>query len=256
MLHERKRERVVSGGHGRVRRENGRSADLGERHVPRLARRERVAHPLKNHECGVAFIQVPRGWLQPERAERQDAAESQDDFLLQADFLAAAVETGRQLAIGRRVLRQIGVEQQQPDPAELYLPHLHEHGAIAERHEDDARLFVERAGFDDGRLRPVELLVDLFLPAVGRHTLAEVALRIHEADADDRHAEVAGFLAVITGEDAEAARVDRQRLVQRELGAEVRDDLRRRGIDRRVPPRAPGRRRGVIGVARSQGRVV
>ncbi len=51
----------------------------------------------------------------------------------------------------------------------------------------------------------------------------EVALRIHEADADERHAEIAGFLAVIAGQHAEAAGVDRQRLVQRELRGEVRD---------------------------------
>ena len=46
----------------------------------------------------------------------------------------------------------------------------------------------------------------------------EVALRVHEADADERHAEVAGLLAVVAGEHAETARVDRQRLMQRELG--------------------------------------
>ena len=53
----------------------------------------------------------------------------------------------------------------------------------------------------------------------------EIALRIHEADADERHAEVAGFLAVIAGQHAEAAGVDRQRLMQRELGGEVGDLL-------------------------------
>ena len=76
-----------------------------------------------------------------------------------------------------------------------------------------------------GRGRPVQLLVDLLLPAVGRQALVEVALRIHEADADQRHAEVARFLAVIAGQHAEAAGVDRQRLVQRELGGEVGDRL-------------------------------
>ena len=75
----------------------------------------------------------------------------------------------------------------------------------------------------DRRVGPVELLVDFLLPAFRRDALAEVALRIHEADADERHAEVAGFLAVIAGEHAEAAGVDRQRLVQRELRGEVRD---------------------------------
>ena len=49
----------------------------------------------------------------------------------------------------------------------------------------------------------------------------EVALRIHEPDADERHAEVAGFLAVVAGEDAEAARIDRQRLMEGELRREI-----------------------------------
>ena len=53
----------------------------------------------------------------------------------------------------------------------------------------------------------------------------EIALRIHEADADERHAEVARFLAVIARQHAEAAGVDRQRLMQRELRGEVRDLL-------------------------------
>jgi hypothetical protein len=46
----------------------------------------------------------------------------------------------------------------------------------------------------------------------------EIALRVHEADADERHAEVAGFLAVVAREHAETAGVNRQRLMQRELG--------------------------------------
>jgi hypothetical protein len=55
--------------------------------------------------------------------------------------------------------------------------------------------------------------------------LVKVALRIHEADADERHAEVARLLAVIAGEHAEAARINRQRLMQRELRGEVGDGL-------------------------------
>ena len=87
------------------------------------------------------------------------------------------------------------------------------------------------------------LLVVLLLPALGRDALAEVPLRIHEADADERHAEVAGFLAVIAREHAQAAGVDRQRLVERELGAR---STRRRSAPRRaelrLPPRVARRR--------------
>jgi hypothetical protein len=38
----------------------------------------------------------------------------------------------------------------------------------------------------------------------------EITLRVHEPDADERHAEVARLLAVIAGEHAETTRVNRQ----------------------------------------------
>src|SRR5205823_8291069 len=107
----------------------------------------------------------------------------------------------------------------------------------------DARFAVGRQRRLDWRVVPVEPLVALFLPPFGRHVLMEVALRVHEPDADQRHAEVARFLAVIACEDAEAARVDRQRLMQRELGGEIRDRLAGERRKRARPPRIPRRAR-------------
>ena len=115
----------------------------------------------------------------------------EDDFLLDARFAIAAVEPRRELAIPRRVLLEIRVEQVQLHPAETDAPDRHEHGAVAERHRGDARLAVGRDRRLDRRIRPVEPLVAFLLPAFGGHVLMEVALRVHEADADQRHAEVA-----------------------------------------------------------------
>ena len=81
-------------------------------------------------------------------------------------------------------------------------------------------------GADGGlhrQLVDVGLEVLFVLPAVLVEALAEVALAVEEADADERDAEVGGALDVVAGEDAEAAGVDRQRLVQAELGGEVGD---------------------------------
>ena len=66
--------------------------------------------------------------------------------------------------------------------------------------------------------RRVEFDELLLLGAAGRQQLAEVAVAVEEADADDRHAEVAGRLEVVAGQDPEAARVLRQRLAEAELG--------------------------------------
>ena len=59
------------------------------------------------------------------------------------------------------------------------------------------------------------------LPAVDVEPLAEVALVVIQPDAHQRDAEIRGALQMIAGEDAEAAGVDRQRLVQAELRGEV-----------------------------------
>ena len=83
----------------------------------------------------------------------------------------------------------------------------------------------------DGRLHrqlvDVGVEVLFVLPAVVVEALAEVALVVEQADADERDAQVAGALDVVAGEHAEAAGVDRQRLVQAELGREIGDGLGR-----------------------------
>ena len=55
--------------------------------------------------------------------------------------------------------------------------------------------------------------------------LVEIALAIKQPHGDERQAQVARGLAVVAGEDAQAARVDRKALMQAELGAEVGDQV-------------------------------
>jgi hypothetical protein len=72
--------------------------------------------------------------------ERADAADAEDDLLLDARLAIAAVQPRRQLAIPRRVLLEVRVEQVQLHAAEPHAPDRDEHAAAAERHRDDARL--------------------------------------------------------------------------------------------------------------------
>ena len=88
---------------------------------------------------------------------------------------------------------------------------------------DGDRRAVGRAPAESAATRLVDVDVVLVLPAVAVEPLPEVALVVVEPDADERNAEVGGALDVIAGQNAEAARIDRQRLVQPELGGEVRD---------------------------------
>ena len=49
----------------------------------------------------------------------------------------------------------------------------------------------------------------------------KIPLGIHKPDADEGKTQVTGFLAMVPGEDAEAAAIDRNGIVQTELGGEI-----------------------------------
>ena len=69
----------------------------------------------------------------------------------------------------------------------------------------------------------IELDVTVLLPSIEPQLLIEVALGVEQPDSNQRHAEVGGGLAVIAGQNAEAAGVDGHRVVEPELGTEVGD---------------------------------
>ena len=237
------RKRVVTRGDGRMRGEDGGPADLVERLVEGRSLFGEVANALQHDERGVPFVQMEHGRIGAERLERAHAADAENDFLLDPRFAVAAVQARRELTIPRRILFEVGVEQVQRDAADAHAPHGDEHGAVAERHRRDAGLPVGRHRRLDRRVGPVQMLVAFFLPPFGRDVLMEVTLRVHEPHADERHAEVARFLAVIAGQNAEPAGVDRQRLVDRELRGKVRDRLAVKVRERARPPGVVGRPR-------------
>ena len=94
------------------------SADLVERVVERRPRSIRSRMRCSTTNAGVSFVEVEHAGVDAERLERAHAADAEDDLLLDARFAIAAVEARRQLAIPRRVLLEVGVEQVQRDAAE------------------------------------------------------------------------------------------------------------------------------------------
>ena len=88
-----------------------------------------------------------------------------------------------------------------------------------------ARSIVDghRLAHEPGRLR-IDGLVLLGLPPGRVEALCEVAAAVEQPDADERDAELGGALEMVAGQDAESSRVDRQRLLDPELHAEVGDE--------------------------------
>src|ERR1041384_3493930 len=100
-----------------------------------------------------------------ERAQRTHTADAENDFLLDACLTATALQARGQLAIPRRILGEVGVEQEQADAATPHPRDGGQHGALTERNSGDAWTAI---GGDRGfnrRVGPADLLVAFFLPA-------------------------------------------------------------------------------------------
>jgi hypothetical protein len=207
--------------------------------------RHQVADALEHQEGCVALVDVPYGRAQLEFGQGASAADTEQDFLLDPGAPVAAVELVSNAPVGFAVFRQVGVEQVEAVVAHPRAPDLGPHRASREVDADVHFAAVRVAhGFDR---HVVEIVVAVMrgLVALAVYGLVEIALAVEQADGDEGQAHVGGALAVVAGKDAEAAGVDRQALVEAELGAEIGDQVG--GLQGR-PPRQLQPRFGVIGI--------
>ena len=157
-----------------------------------------------------------------EDAQGPDPADAEERLLGQPVIRVAAVEPVGDVAGLLVVALDVRVHEEQRHAADLGRPQLGADGPVAHRDLDAGLLLAVHEGADRQFVR-IEDRVVLLLPARGVEALPEVALRVEQADADDRHAEVGGRLEVVAGEDAETAGVLGQHGGDAELGGEVSD---------------------------------
>ena len=214
-------EPIDAGRHRGVGGEEAAGAHRLDRLVEAQPPVDPFADPFEPEEAGVALVGVEHLRVDVEGPQRPNATDAEHDLLAQPVFLVAAVEAvGDGDRLGR-VRCDVGVEQVEPDPADVGTP---DTGGDRDVGEVDDH-------FDAGRVQPERVGIDAFvafaLPAVAVEQLMEVALGVQQADADEGDAEVGRRLEMVAGEHAEAARVLRQRLGDAELGREVGDRLER-----------------------------
>ena len=101
-----------------------------------------LAHALELEERGMPFVHVPDRRLQTQRPQHPHPADAQHHLLRDAHLLVAAVQPGRQLPIGGRVLLDVGVHQVERDAAHLDAPHLGVDRAPRQVDADDDALAV------------------------------------------------------------------------------------------------------------------
>ena len=205
LLHLVGRERVVPGGHRRVGREHAARAHPAHGVRERVPARHQLSHPLHQHEGSVPFVGVPGGWVVPQGAQHAHAADAEHPFLPQPQVGAAGVEPMGQPAVGRIVLLEVRVQEQNRHPAHHHAPGAHAHGAPGQPYGRETGIALRPAHPLERRRGHVEALLGVLLPAVQSQPLVGVSSGIEQPHAHERDAQVRGRLALVPGEDAEAA---------------------------------------------------
>jgi hypothetical protein len=77
----------------------------------------------------------------------------------------------------------------------------------------------------DGHRIEIVFYIELLLPAIDVEILSEIPLLIKKSDANYRDTKVRGAFQVVSRQDTESARINREAFVQAELGTEVCDGL-------------------------------
>ena len=212
---------LVAGAHRRMSREDGAITRGGEGLVPRAAERHLAAGHLERRERGVPLVEVDDARVHPHRVEDAHRADPEECVLGEPGRPVGDVETAGDPLIDRGVLGTLRVEEVERRAADVEAPHLDHDVAPAQRHGHGQRLatVIDKSG---GNSLGVDLEPVLDLVPRPVHALLEIALTVEETDADHRQRHVGRLLEDVPGEHAEAARIDRQRPVHRELGAEKR----------------------------------
>src|SRR6266699_3321029 len=168
------------------------------------------------------------------------APDAQDPLLPPPQIGPAGVEPMGQPAVGRVVLCEIRVQEEDRHPTHHDAPSTDAHGAAGQTHRGEAGISLGPPHRLERRRGHVEPLLGILLPPVEPQSLVRVSLRIEQADADQWDAQVRSGLALVPREEPEASGINWHRGVQPELGAEVRDrPLDELGI-RGGEPRAGG----------------
>ncbi len=176
--------RLVASGHRSMGGEDQPFHDLGPGAVPIAAGGEVLTQQLERGEGRMSLVQVIDGRTDAQRLQGTGAPDPEHRVLREPDRAAAFVEAGRDPPPHDRILRTIGVEQEQRDASDVDAPDLHGDGFVVDRDLDRD----PRAGRGVGHRHACErswvgVGPVLMLPTAGVDALVEVAGAIEQPDA-------------------------------------------------------------------------
>ncbi len=217
-IDQRTREAVDTGRHRRVGGEQNVRLDLLDGLCKRggTAGSAGVIEQRQREESGVALVRVIHTRLPTDRRHGTRPADAEHEFLFEAMQLVAAVEAVGDPSVRNRVDGQVGVEQQQRNPADVEPPHSGGYEPVGDRDLDhDARVDAAEVGRGI-RFDSLGLLAVL-------EQLTEEPVAVEQPDTGQRGAQVAGRLEVVTRQDPQPAGVLRHDFADPEFWREVDD---------------------------------
>ena len=214
-------EIVVTGRHGRVYGVERRGTHEFEGFVERKAALHEVYETLHVAKGGVALVAVVNVFLNAELLQGEHTADTEEVLLLDTVFPVAAVEGVRNSAIVFRVQFIVGVEQVEGHAAYVGTPKGSVNHEVGIRHVDNHLVAVLVEHALNGQAVEVLSLVVGNLLAVHRERLREITIAVEETYGYHVHIAIGGFLQIVAGKNAKAARINFKHVVQTIFHAEI-----------------------------------
>ena len=136
------------------------------------------------------LIEVPGGWLDPQRPQRSHATDSQHELLAEAHLATPYIQDVGDRPVGTVVGGDVGIEQQQRHTSDVGDPDGCLHAVARVVHGDLQRRSVPAPRAAQREHVRVEERLGMLLVAVGVDLLAEVAAAVEEPDGHERERRV------------------------------------------------------------------
>src|SRR5436190_5755251 len=204
-----------------MRSENiGRRYDLKCRIKIELLFHDIQTNALERQERRMPFVHVKHVRLNSEGSERFHSANPEHDLLTHAHLKIAAIKLGSNQSILGFVFRNIRVEEVDVYPSDAQFPNPGKNFAVQNPHRDN-KLRLAPANFSNRQVIEVLIEVNRLLNAIFVDLLPEIAVSIKETDRNEIQIKIAGRLAVVAGEDAQATGVIWDRFVKTKFGGKI-----------------------------------
>src|SRR5215472_2008452 len=229
---------IMSRGNWGVRREDGLPGDPRRRLIERDAFIDHsTQNRLENAKSTVALVQVQNAGSNAHSPQSAIPPDAQQQLLTNSDATVASIQARTEISIFGSISIDIRIEQVQIPASHTKTPDLCANHAATCFDLHHHGLAVCSDGAFHRQLIDVGLEIFLLLPTVAVQPLPEIALAIKQSHANQGDIQIRRALEVVACQNSQAARVDRNRLVQSELGGEVPNWP---GPQDAGVPRAPG----------------